>query len=190
MIYPFQGKYPRIDPSVFITDNVSIIGDVEILKDSSLWFGTVVRGDVNTISIGERTNIQDNSTLHVTWKQSSLHIGNDVTIGHAAILHGCDIGNSCLIGMGAKILDDAIIGDGSLIAAGTVVLEKFVVPAGVLVAGVPGRIVRELTVEEQHRIEESANHYLEYVGIYRRQGVLDCGISNQVFQSHREHIRT
>jgi gamma-carbonic anhydrase len=170
MIYPYEGKYPEIDSTVFLTDDVVILGDVTLEKNVSVWYGTVIRGDVHSIRIGERSNIQDNCTLHVTWKKHPMVIGADVTIGHGAVLHGCTVQNSCLIGMGAKILDAAVIGSESLIAAGTLVKERFIVPEGSLVAGVPGKVVRALTDEERAGIRESAKNYAFYVNEYRRTG--------------------
>jgi carbonic anhydrase/acetyltransferase-like protein (isoleucine patch superfamily) len=169
MILPYNGINPKIDDSVFICDGAQIIGDVEIGKDSSVWFNTVIRGDVNYIRIGERTNIQDGSVLHVTYKKYPLIIGNDVTIGHGALVHGCTLKDLVLIGMGAILLDNCVINPNSFIAAGTLVREQFVVPEGVLVAGVPGRIIRDLTEEEIAKIKRSSGNYLMYVNTYRNQ---------------------
>lgn len=165
-ILPYKGIMPKLHPSVFVTEGCYIIGDVEIGKDSSVWFGSVIRGDVFHIRIGERTNIQDNSILHVTHDLYPTLIGNDVTVGHGVILHGCTVNDFCLIGMGAKVLDQAVIGSNSLIAAGTVVRERFQVPEGVLVAGVPGKIVRDLTQDEIDRLHESSQNYQQYVQSY------------------------
>ena len=168
-ILPYKGMMPKLDPTVFVTEGCYIIGDVEIGKDSSVWFGSVIRGDVFHIRIGERTNIQDNSIIHVTHDIYPTIIGNDVTIGHGVILHGCTLNDFCLIGMGAKVLDQAVIGSYSLIGAGTVVREKFVVPEGVLVAGVPGKIVRDLKPDEIERLKESSSNYMNYVQSYLNQ---------------------
>lgn len=165
-ILPYKGIMPKLHPSVFVTEGCYIIGDVEIGKDSSVWFGSVIRGDVFHIRIGERTNIQDNSILHVTHDLYPTLIGNDVTVGHGVILHGCTVNDFCLIGMGAKVLDQAVIGSNSLIAAGTVVRERFQVPEGVLVAGVPGKIIRDLTQDEIDRLRESSQNYQNYVQSY------------------------
>ena len=167
MILPYKGTRPRIHPSVFIAEGAQIIGDVEIGKDSSVWFNTVIRGDVHYIRIGERTNIQDNSVLHVTYKTYPLIIGSDVTVGHGAVLHAATLKDCCLIGMGATVLDNATIGSYSLVAAGSLVLEQFEVPEGALVAGVPARVKRMLTPEERQQIAESASNYIEYVKSYR-----------------------
>ncbi len=167
-IMPFDGINPTIHDSVFLCDGVRIVGDVTIGANSSIWFNTVIRGDVNTITIGEDTNIQDLSMLHVTWKKYPLTIGNGVTVGHSAVLHGATIHDYSLIGMGAKVLDRAVVGTESLVAAGTVVREGFEVPPRTLVAGVPGKVIRDLTDEEVQRLHQSAEHYKHYVGEYRK----------------------
>jgi gamma-carbonic anhydrase len=167
MIIPYRGIRPKLHSSVFVAEGAQIIGDVEIGQDSSVWFNTVVRGDVHYIRIGDRTNIQDNSILHVTHEKYPLLIGSDVTVGHGAILHAATIKDRCLIGMGARILDDATVGSYALIAAGSLVLEHFVVPEGALVAGVPARVKRMLTEEERQQIVQSAQNYVDYVKSYR-----------------------
>ncbi|MEN3026889.1 MAG: gamma carbonic anhydrase family protein [Chlorobiota bacterium] len=166
-VLPWEGKVPKIAPTVWLAEGVRIIGDVHIGEYSSVWFNTVVRGDVHSIWIGAETNIQDLCLLHVTHGRYPLRIGNRVTIGHRAIVHGAEVEDCCLIGMGACILDGARIGTYSIVAAGSVVRERQEVPPGVLVAGVPARVVRELTEEERYRIEESAKHYVEYAQRYR-----------------------
>lgn len=165
-ILPFRGKMPVVHPSVFVCDGVRIIGDVEIGKDCSVWFNSVIRGDVNAIRIGNRTNIQDLCMLHVTYRKHSLHIGNNVTVGHSAVLHGAVIHDYTLIGMGAKVLDRCVVNSYSLVAAGAVLPEGFVVPEGTLVAGVPARVIRELREEERLAIEKSAQNYIDYVAMY------------------------
>ncbi|MCX6135529.1 MAG: gamma carbonic anhydrase family protein [Ignavibacteriales bacterium] len=167
MIIPYRGITPRIHPSVFIAEGAQIIGDVEIGAGSSVWFNTVIRGDVHYIRIGERTNIQDNCVLHVTHDTYPLIVGSDVTVGHGAILHAATIKDRCLIGMGAKVLDDATVGPYALVAAGSLVLEHFEVPEGALVAGVPARVKRMLTEEERAGIVQSAHNYVDYVKSYR-----------------------
>lgn len=166
-IVTYRGITPKIDPSVFIADGVHIIGDVEIGKDSSVWYNTVIRGDVNFIRIGERTNIQDNTVVHVTNKKFPTFIGSNVTIGHCAVIHACTIGDFCLIGMGAIILDDAKIGNYSLIAAGAVVTMGMEIPEGSMVAGVPAKIIRSLRDEERKFLAQSAQNYIDYVTTYR-----------------------
>ena len=173
MILPYQNISPKIHDSVLIAEGAHIIGDVEIGMDSSIWFNTVVRGDVNYIRIGERTNIQDLTMVHVTYKKYPTFIGNDISIGHSAVIHGCTIKDFVVVGMGAKILDNALINSNSFVAAGSVVKEKFEVPEGTLVAGVPARIVRDLRPEELEKIKQNAKNYLFYVQQYKKfnQGV-------------------
>ncbi|RPI14935.1 MAG: gamma carbonic anhydrase family protein [Ignavibacteriae bacterium] len=168
MIIPYQNISPKIDPSVLIAAGAFIIGDVEIGKDSSIWFNVVVRGDVNYIRIGERTNIQDLTMVHVTYKKFPTFIGNDVSIGHSAVIHGCRINDHVVIGMGAKILDDALVSSNSMVAAGSVVKERFIVPEGTLVAGVPAKVVRDLRPEEIEKIHQNAKNYLYYIEQYRK----------------------
>lgn len=167
MILPYLGIYPKIDESVFICEGVQIIGDVILAKDVNVWFNSVIRGDVNYIRVGERTNIQDGCILHVTYKKYPLIIGKDVSIGHGAVLHGCTVKDSVLVGIGAMLLDNCVVNSNSLIAAGALVKENFVVPEGVLIAGVPGKIIRELTEEEIEMIKQRSRNYLMYVNNYK-----------------------
>jgi carbonic anhydrase/acetyltransferase-like protein (isoleucine patch superfamily) len=171
-IIPFEGKSPRIHPGVFIAAGVRIIGDVEIGEASSIWFNAVIRGDVHYIRIGRRTNIQDLVMCHVTHRRHALEIGDDVTVGHSAVLHGCTIGERVLVGMGAKVLDRAVVERESLIAAGSVVREGFTVPEGTMVAGVPAKVIRELTDEERGYVAQGAVNYESYVARFRNGG---CG---------------
>ena len=164
-----MGITPTIHESVFICEGARIIGDVVLEKDVSVWYNTVIRGDVNYIRVGERTNIQDNSILHVTYKKYPLIIGADVTAGHGVILHGCTVKDSVLIGMGAILLDNCTVNSNSLIAAGTLIKEGFEVPEGVLIAGVPGKIIRDLSGEEIEKIRQSARNYMMYVDNYRQK---------------------
>ncbi|MGE5681724.1 MAG: gamma carbonic anhydrase family protein [Bacillota bacterium] len=164
-LFPYTDKFPRIHDSVFLASGVKIIGDVEIGEDSSVWYNTVIRGDVHYIKIGSMTNVQDCSMLHVTNGKYPLNIGNSVTIGHSVKLHGCTLMDLCLVGIGAIVLDGAVVEEKSMIAAGTVIRPKFVVPTGKLVAGVPGKIVRDLTEEEMLEFEKSANRYKKYTEI-------------------------
>jgi len=169
MIIPYNGIEPKIDESVFICEGSQIIGDVVIGKESNIWFNAVIRGDVNYIRIGERTNVQDGCVLHVTYKKYPLIIGNDVTIAHGALVHGCTVKDLVVIGMGAILLDNCVINSNSFIAAGALVKENFVVPEGVLVAGVPGKIVRDLKEEEIASIKRRASNYLMYVESYKNK---------------------
>ena len=168
IILPYLGKYPKINETVYLCDNTVIIGDVEIEKGSSVWFGAVIRGDVNYIRIGKNTNIQDNSVLHVQHDTGPLIVGNGVTVGHNANLHGCKIGDNCLIGIGAIVLTGARVGKNCIIAAGAVVKENAVIQDGSLVAGVPGSVKKSLGEIEISSIKESANNYIKYVKNFRR----------------------
>ena len=160
-IFPYLNLLPEIDPDVFLASGVKIIGDVKIGEGSSIWYNSVIRGDVNFIRIGSLTNIQDNCVLHVTGK-NPLIVGNKVTVGHSVVLHGATIKDLTLIGIGGIILDASVIEEKSIVAAGSVVKPNFVVPSGKLVAGVPAKIVRDLTKEELEEIENSAIRYREY----------------------------
>jgi carbonic anhydrase/acetyltransferase-like protein (isoleucine patch superfamily) len=166
-VLPFRGVTPKLHESVFLAEGARIIGDVEIGEESSVWFNAVVRGDVNFVRIGNRTNVQDNCVLHVTHERHPLVIGSSVTIGHNAVVHGATVQDFCLIGMGAVILDGAVVGPYALVAAGAVVAEGFVVPEGALVAGVPARVRRNLTSSERTMLEHSALNYIRYVAQYR-----------------------
>jgi carbonic anhydrase/acetyltransferase-like protein (isoleucine patch superfamily) len=166
------GNTPTVHPSAFVAEGAYVIGRVEIARDASVWFGAVLRGDINSIQVGERSNIQDGCIFHVT-NELPVYVGNDVTVGHGAIVHGCRIGDGSLIGMGAIVLDRAQVGRQALVAAGAVVKEGFVVPDGMLVGGVPARVLRPLSEEEKSALLESADHYVKYAESYRsptRQG--------------------
>jgi carbonic anhydrase/acetyltransferase-like protein (isoleucine patch superfamily) len=162
MLFSYKGKNPRIGKEVFIAPAAILIGDVEIDDFSSVWFGAVVRGDIHYIRIGKYTNIQDNVVIHVTKDKFPVEIGDYVTIGHNAIIHGAKIRNNVLIGMGAKILDGADIGDNCIVAAGSVVRESFKVPSNSLVAGIPGKIKRNLKKSEIETLKKHAKNYSEY----------------------------
>ncbi len=166
MLIPYKGIMPKVHPTVFIEDSARVIGDVEIGEHSSVWFNAVVRGDVHYIRIGDRTNIQDNSTLHVTKDVYPLIIGSDITVGHNVTLHGCVVKDRCLIGMGAIVLDNAEIGADSIVGAGALVKEGMKVPPGSLVVGVPAKVVRQTTDEEKARIRHSALNYIAYAKDY------------------------
>ncbi len=167
MIQPYRGVMPSIHPSVFVVDSADVIGDVTIAAESSIWYQAVIRGDVNTIQIGERTNVQDGCLLHVRHERYPLVVGSEVTLGHGAILHACTVADRCLIGMGAIVLDNARINSYTLVAAGAVVTGGAEFPEGVLIAGVPAKVVRRLSEEERTSIRQSALNYLDYVRTYR-----------------------
>lgn len=161
MILSFGGITPRIHESVFIAGNAAVIGDVTIGAHSSIWFNTVLRGDIHRIVIGSRTNIQDNSVIHVTRNRFPATIGDDVTVGHRVILHGCEVRDRCLIGMGSIIMDGAIIEEETIIGAGSLVTEGMRIPAGTLCFGSPAKVRRDLTPEEKEFIKFSAALYVE-----------------------------
>lgn len=167
MLHRYQGVTPQLEEGVFCVDSAQIIGDVRIGSKSSIWFNVVIRGDVNSIRIGKRTNIQDGTVVHVTHEVHPTVIGDDVTIGHNVTLHGCRIGNRCLIGMGAVVMDDVDIADDVLIAAGSLLVPGTKVPAGTLYAGSPARCKRELSTQEIAGLKKSADNYLRYVEGYR-----------------------
>jgi carbonic anhydrase/acetyltransferase-like protein (isoleucine patch superfamily) len=153
---------PRVHPTAYIDDSAQVIGDVEIGEESSVWMSVVIRGDVNRIRIGRRTNIQDGTVVHVMRDTHPTTIGDDVTVGHAAVIHGCTIGNACLIGMGAIVLNGVQIGKGSLVAAGTLLPEGFDVPPKSLVMGSPGRVKRPLSDAEVADVLSYAARYVDY----------------------------
>jgi carbonic anhydrase/acetyltransferase-like protein (isoleucine patch superfamily) len=161
LIVPLDGVSPTLGRGVFIAPNATLIGAVEIGIESSVWFGAVLRGDVGTIAIGSRTNVQDLTMIHMTGGMTNTRIGDDVTVGHSVILHGCTIGHRCLIGMGSIVLDGAEIGDDSLIAAGSLVTPRTVIPAGSFVVGRPAKVLRPATPEERCYGPEGARHYVE-----------------------------
>lgn len=164
-IFPYLDLFPQIHPSVFLASGAKIIGDVRIDEGSSVWYNCVVRGDVHYIKIGKMSNVQDNSMLHVTNGKYPLEIGDKVTIGHSVTLHGCILQDYCLIGMGAVVLDGAVVEENSIVAAGSVIRPKFVVPSGKLVAGVPAKVIRDLTPLELEEFEKSAQRYKKYTEI-------------------------
>ncbi|NTW68240.1 MAG: gamma carbonic anhydrase family protein [Chlorobiaceae bacterium] len=166
-VMPYKGVWPKLHETVFMTEGSFVIGDVEIGAHSSIWFNTVVRGDVCPIRIGEKTSVQDNATLHVTHDTGPLNIGNCVTIGHGAVLHACTVKDYVLIGMGAVLLDDCIVEPWSIVAAGSLVRQGFTVPSGMLVAGVPAKVMRPVTEAERRNIEESPENYVRYSQNYR-----------------------
>lgn len=165
-VIAFEEKTPDIHPTVFIAEGARIVGNVVIGKHGSVWFNAVIRGDVHWVRMGQSVNVQDSAVLHVTHDTAPLTIGSEVTVGHGAIVHGCTIGDGCLIGMGAIVLDGTKVGDGTLIAAGSVVRERSTIPPGVLVAGNPAVVKRNLTSDEQDGLIRSARRYVAYAQTY------------------------
>ncbi len=166
MIAPFLGIHPQFDDSVFIADNATVIGDVTLGKEASVWFGAVIRGDVHWIHVGDRSNVQDGAIVHVTNGTAPTWIGDDVTIGHGAIVHGCTIRGRALIGMGATLLDHCDIGEDCLIGARALVTGRTKIPPRSLVVGSPARVVRTLTDEEVEGIHANARGYVRYSRVF------------------------
>ena len=161
-ILPYRGVLPRLAVSAFAAPSASIVGDVEIGEESSIWYGAVLRGDVMPIRIGARTSIQDNSVVHATGGWSDTIVGDDCTVGHGVILHGCRVGHRVLVGMGSIVLDAADIGDDVMIGAGSLVTARTKIPSGMLAHGRPAKVIRELTNEERERILEASSLYRGY----------------------------
>ena len=163
MIRPFRSTVPTVAPSAYVDVSAQVVGDVHIGAESSIWMNVVVRGDVNRIRIGARTNIHDLTLVHVMREPSHpTSIGDDVTIGHSAVIHGCTIEDRCLIGMGTVLLNGCRIGTGSIVAAGALVPEGMVVPPGSMVMGMPAKVKRALTPEEDASIKWYADNYVRY----------------------------
>jgi carbonic anhydrase/acetyltransferase-like protein (isoleucine patch superfamily) len=166
-VYPFRGKYPSIGEGCYVAPSATLIGDVTLGEGSSVWFGCVLRGDVAPIVIGERTNIQDNTVIHGEDGCPTV-IGNDVTVGHSAIIHAATVGDRVLVGMGATLLSRCHISDDTIIGARALITQDASIAGGSLVLGIPARVVRALTDEEREKILESARHYVANSDLYRR----------------------
>jgi len=166
MIAAYQHWQPQIDASAWLAASSEIIGRVHIGADSSVWYQSVLRGDVDAIRIGERSNIQDHCTLHNSHGKPCI-VGDNVTVGHRVILHGCEIQNRCLVGMGSIVMDDAVLEEGCLLAAGSLVPERKILKGGFLYAGSPARERRPLSQEEQNFLQASAQHYVELARSHR-----------------------
>jgi carbonic anhydrase/acetyltransferase-like protein (isoleucine patch superfamily) len=161
-IYPYKGMVPTITPGVFVAPTASVIGDVHVGSESSIWYGAVLRGDVMSIRIGARTSIQDNSVVHATGGWAETIVGDEVTVGHSVILHGCRIGSRVLVGMGSIVLDDAEIGEGTILGAGSLVTARTKIPPGVLAHGRPAKPARDLKPEELENVLEASRLYVVY----------------------------
>ena len=159
-IHRHRNRTPKLGERVFLAPSAHVAGDVEVGDDASFWFHTAARGDVNSIRIGARTNVQDGAVLHVTHERFPLSIGDDVVLGHGAIVHGCTLGSGCLIGIGARVLDGAVIESGAQVGAGSVVTPGMLVPAGMLVLGVPAKVARPLSDGERDEIAAIAKRYV------------------------------
>lgn len=169
---PFQGTWPKIDPTAWIAENAVIIGDVTIGPRVNIWYNVVIRGDTNKIEIGEETNVQDGTIIHAETLQGQTLIGKRVTIGHNAIVHGCVVEDDVMIGMGAIVLSYAKLGKGCVIAGGAVVKEHAVVPSGVVMAGVPAKEIGSVSEPMAQRIKINGECYLELAEIYRQASAL------------------
>jgi carbonic anhydrase/acetyltransferase-like protein (isoleucine patch superfamily) len=166
MIIPHAGRTPKIGPGAWIAPTAVVIGDVELGEDVSIWFGTVIRGDVFHIRIGRGSNIQDNSVVHVKGGQLATVIGQEVTVGHSVTLHGCEVKDRALIGIGAIVLDEAVIGEEALVAAGSLVTPGTIIPPRSMAMGRPARVSRALTSEELEYVRSAASHYVELARSY------------------------
>ncbi len=163
LIIPLRGKTPVIGENCFLAENATVVGDVEMGTECSIWFNTVLRGDVNSIRIGNRVNIQDGSVLHTLYKKSTIEIGDDVSIGHNVTIHGAKIRDYALIGMGAVVMDDAEVGEGAIVAAGSVVLSRTKIGAGELWAGAPAKFIKPVDPAQSREINQKiAHNYLLY----------------------------
>ncbi|MCC6274440.1 MAG: gamma carbonic anhydrase family protein [Leptospiraceae bacterium] len=170
MIYEFKGVRPNIHETAFIAPSAEVIGNVTVGKNSSIWFQTLVRGDVNYIKIGENVNIQDMSVVHVARDKFPTLIGDNVSIGHRAIIHGCILNNFSFVGMGATLMDGVELGEYAFVAAGTLIPPGKKIPPGVLVMGSPGKIIRDITDEDREIITRTAKNYSGYKDNYLREG--------------------
>ena len=167
MLLPVNGLAPQLGPDCFVAENATIVGDVVLGARCTVWFAAVVRGDVNSIRIGEQTNVQDGAVLHCTYQRAALTIGSRVSIGHRAIVHGCTVADDVLIGMGAIVMDHAVVGAGCVIAAGAVVLENTICEPGYLYAGVPARRIKPVTDEQRATIQRTAENYVLYASWFK-----------------------
>ena len=169
VVLPFRGRLPRIAGDAFIAPGAVVIGDVEIGAESSVWFGCVLRGDINTIRVGARTNIQDGTVVHVDSTTYPTIIGDDVTIGHSAVIHACTLESACFVGMRATVMDGAVVESGAMVAAGALVTPRKRVPKGELWAGSPARRARALTEEEAATLTDIAGRYAQLAREYRER---------------------
>jgi carbonic anhydrase/acetyltransferase-like protein (isoleucine patch superfamily) len=179
VILPVKGVMPSFDDSCFIAPNATIVGDVVMGEQCSVWFNVVIRGDVNFIRMGSKVNVQDGAVIHCTYQKFGTTIGNNVSIGHNAIVHGCVIDNNVLIGMGAIVMDNVQVGSNSIIAAGAVVLENTIVESGSIYAGVPAKKVKDISQELiSGEIDRIANNYVMYSGWFAAPPILPQGEGN------------
>lgn len=162
LILPVKDRMPEIGNNCFLAENATIVGDVVMGNECSVWFTAVVRGDVNSIRVGDRTNIQDGAVIHCTYEKAATTIGSNVSIGHRAIVHGCTVKDNVLIGMGAIVMDNAVIGENCIVAAGAVVLENTICEPGAIYAGIPAKKVKELTPQQVEGLKKTSGNYIMY----------------------------
>lgn len=167
ILLPVEGKSPAFGENCFLAPNCTVVGDVVMGDECTVWFNAVVRGDVNSIRVGNRTNIQDGAVIHCTYQKAATTIGNEVSIGHNAIVHGCTIHNNVLIGMGAIVMDDAVVEDNCIIAAGAIVLERTRCESGWLYAGIPAKKVKQVSAEQIAGMKRTAGNYVMYSGWFK-----------------------
>ncbi|PSR56701.1 gamma carbonic anhydrase family protein [Adhaeribacter arboris] len=169
LLLPVKDKFPAFGENCFIAENATIVGDVVFGADCTIWFNAVIRGDVNSIRIGNKTNIQDGAIIHCTYERAATVIGNNVSVGHNAIVHGCTIEDNVLIGMGAIVMDKAVVQQNCIIAAGATVLENTICEAGYIYAGTPARKVKLVSEEQIANMARTANNYVMYAGWFKPQ---------------------
>ncbi|XOV90827.1 MAG: gamma carbonic anhydrase family protein [Bacteroidota bacterium] len=167
LIKPVRGIQPKFGTDCWLAENATIVGEVEMGDQCTIWFNAVVRGDVNYIKIGNKTNIQDNATIHGTYEKAPTNIGNNVSIGHNAIVHGCTLKDEVLVGMGAIVMDNAVVEEGAIIAAGAVVLQNTIVEANTIYAGVPAKKVKTVGPENREMQSRIANNYIKYANWFK-----------------------
>lgn len=167
ILLPVEGKSPQFGENCFLAPNCTVVGDVVLGDECTVWFNAVVRGDVNSIRVGNRTNIQDGAVIHCTYQKAATTIGNEVSIGHNAIVHGCTIHNNVLVGMGAIVMDDAVVEDNCIIAAGAIVLERTRCESGWIYAGIPAKKVKQVSAEQIAGMKRTAKNYVMYAGWFK-----------------------
>ncbi|MBU4564883.1 MAG: gamma carbonic anhydrase family protein [Desulfarculus sp.] len=168
MIESINGKTPIVDPSAFIAPGAVVLGDVELGPEVSVWYGCVLRGDINWIRVGARTNLQDGSVIHVSHTGQGTLVGSEVVVGHRVVLHSCTVGDQVLIGMGAVVLDRAQVGDGAIVAAGAVVPPGMIVPPDTMVAGIPAKVIRPVTPEQRQATVATMERYLKAMAMHKQ----------------------
>ncbi|WP_276498878.1 gamma carbonic anhydrase family protein [Pontibacter litorisediminis] len=170
VILPVKGVRPQMGEGCWIAENATIVGDVVMGDECSIWFNAVIRGDVNSIRIGNKTNIQDGAVIHCTYERAATTIGNNVSIGHNAIVHGCTVHDNSLVGMGAIVMDNAVVEQNCIVAAGAIVLENTICESGWIYAGIPARKVKQLSQEQLEGLARTANNYVMYSGWFSGKG--------------------